>query len=71
MGRTLVGNMIVDLSDIVGASPASSYISIRDLTPGFNGLGRDNCKRDEKHLSFGIWRGLYYRFSTQCINVKY
>ena len=35
----------------------SNYIFILDLTPGFNGLGKDNCsaRRDGKHLSFGIW----------------
>ena len=45
--HTLVGNETVDHSDVVGASPASAapnYIFIIDLTPGFNGLGKDNCK---------------------------
>ena len=38
---TFVGNKIVDHSDVVGASTAPT---IYDLTPGFNGLGEDNCK---------------------------
>ena len=64
----LVGNEIVDHSDVVGAAPTSwnsacrccsNYIFILGLTPGFNGLGKDNLRQDEKHLSFGIWCGLY------------
>ena len=35
--RTLVGNEIVDRSDIVGASP----VFILDLTSGFNWLGKE------------------------------
>ena len=35
--RTLVFNKIVDHSDVV----------ILDLTPGFIGLGKDNCKTRE------------------------
>ena len=67
----LVGNKIVDHSDEVGASPDSaaqttSSFSIQQSTPGFNRLGKDDCKtrRDEKHLSFGIWCGLYFRFDS-------
>ena len=44
---TLVGNKIVDHSDIVGAShvgAAHNYIFILDLTPGFNGFAKDNYK---------------------------
>ena len=57
--RTLVGNKIVDHSDVVGniaCRRCSNYIFILDLTPGFNGLGKDNCKtRREtfKHWDFG------------------
>ena len=35
--RTLVDNKIVDHSNVVGASPVGDYISILELTPGFNG----------------------------------
>ena len=43
---TSAGNEFVNQSDVDGASPVccSNYIFILDLTPGFNGLGKDNCK---------------------------
>ena len=41
---TLVGNKIVDLSDVAGASPAST---------------KTIAKCDEKPLSLGIWCTLY------------
>ena len=45
ISRTLVGNKIVDNSDVVGASlVCSNYIFILDLPPGYNGLSKDNCK---------------------------
>ena len=53
---TLVGNPIVDHSGVVGASPVwhcSNYIFIPDLTYGFNGLGKDNCKM--RWETFGFW----------------
>ena len=65
---TLVGNKIVDHSDVVGASPVGAapttqlYIFILELTPAFNGFSKDNCKmRLETNLWFGtlilgIWR---------------
>ena len=37
----------------------SNYIFILDVTPGFNGLGKDNCKSRRETLSFGIWWDLY------------
>ena len=37
----------------------SNYIFILNLTPGFNRLGKDNYKYDEKHLSFEIRCVLY------------
>ena len=47
--RTLVGNKIVDNSDVVGAS---NYIFIIDLTLGFSGLGTDNCKMRRESFKF-------------------
>ena len=46
INRTLVGNKQVDHSYLVGAAcrSCSSYIFNLDLTPGFDGLGTDNCK---------------------------
>ena len=48
IGRTLVGNKIVDHWDVVGASP----IFILDLTPAFNGLGIDNYKMGWETFEF-------------------
>ena len=66
---TLVGDKIIDHSDVVGASPfgaapttssfsnyhwhCSNYIFILDLTSGFNGLDKDNCKT--KWETFQFW----------------
>ena len=51
---TLVGNKIVDHSDIVGAAPTSNYIFILDLTPGFNILGGDNRKTRREAFEFWV-----------------
>ena len=43
----LEGNKIVDHSDAIESIAwwsCSNYIFILELTPGFNGLGKDNCK---------------------------
>ena len=57
ISRTFVGNKIVDHSDACSWSIAcrrcSNYIFIRDLTPGFNGLGNDNRKTGRE--SFKFW----------------
>ena len=45
ISHTLVGNKLVDHSDVVGASPV-------DLTPGFNGLGKDNFKMRRESFKF-------------------
>ena len=44
--RTLVGNNIFDHSNAV-------YIFILDLTPGFIGLGKDNCTTRRETFKFG------------------
>ena len=47
--RVLVGE-IVDHTYVIGASPvgaATKYIFILNLTPGFNGLGKDKVLQDE------------------------
>ena len=53
--HTLVGNKIVHHLDVVGALP--NYISILNLTPGFNVLGKDNCKTRRETFKFGnlVW----------------
>ena len=55
--RTLVGNKIVDHSDVVGASPAgaapttSSFSTL--ITSGFKGFGKDSRKTVQE--SFKFW----------------
>ena len=58
-----MGYTLVDHSDVVSL----------DLTPGFNGVGKDNCKTRRETFTFGdlgpriieIWR--YYKFiSSRC-----
>ena len=39
----LVGNKMVDQSDVVGAEQSSNDIFILDLTPGFSELDKDHC----------------------------
>ena len=64
IGRTLVGNKIVDHSDVVGAVPTGDAAFILDLTPAFSGLDKDNYKTvretfqfwDLVWLIFEVWR---------------
>ena len=58
ISRTLVGNEIVDHSDVVGASP----VGAAQTTSSFStehlasmDWAKMTARRDEKHLSFGIW----------------
>ena len=51
--RTLVGNDIADDSDVVACRCCCNYILIIDLTPGFNGLDKDNCKT--RRETFRFW----------------
>ena len=60
ISRTLVGKKIVDYSYVVGAS--LTYIFILDITPGLNGLGKENTRCVKKQSSFGIWCVSYYLF---------
>ena len=70
--RTLVYNKIDDHSDVVRASPGrrcSNYIFILDLTPGFNILGEDNCKKRRETFQFGGFGATYIRGLTVNDNV--
>ena len=49
--RALVCNKRVDHSDVV-CRRCSNYIFILDLTPGFDGLGKDNCKTRREQIKF-------------------
>ena len=54
--RTLVGNNIVDHSDVVGVPPVSAAPTTSSfstyLTPGFNRLGKDKCKTRRETYKF-------------------
>ena len=60
INHTLSGNKIVDHSDVVGALP----VSTAPTTPSFLDWATTIRRRDEKHLCFGIWCGLYWRFES-------
>ena len=67
--RTLVGNKIVDHSDVVGAppvgtAPTTSSFSTKHLVS--LDWAKTIARRDEKHLSLGIWCVLYSRFYGTC-----
>ena len=63
--RTSLGNKIVDHSDVVGTSPvgaapttsssSTSHLASMDWA-------KTTATLDEKHLNFGIWCVLYWRF---------
>ena len=65
IGHSLVGNKLIDHSDVVGASP----IGAAPTTSSFSTLHlfsmdwvKKTTRRDEKYLSFWIWCDLYKRF---------
>ena len=70
--RTLVGNKIVDNSDVhlhKKKKKRKPYIFILNLTPGFDGLSKDNCKRIQE--TFKLWdlvwlilEVLWYKFNS-------
>ena len=62
ISRTLVGNWIVDHSDVVGASPvvaAPTTSSFPTEHLASTDWVKTTTRWDEKHLSFEIWRVLY------------
>ena len=63
--RTLVGNTIVDHSDVVGAAPvgaAPTTSSFPTLHLASIYCTRTIARRDEKHLGFGAWCGVCLKF---------
>ena len=62
ISRTLVGNKIVDRSDVVGAAPVGAAPTTSSFSAKHMASmdwAKTTARRDEKHLSFGIWCGLY------------
>ena len=89
ISRTLVSNTIVALSDAVGASPVGAAPTTSSFSTPQH-LASIDCaetitRRDEKHLNFEVWCGLYWRFecnpcyseahitssSTKCFGIIY
>ena len=73
MRRTLVGNKRVDHSDVVGASPVGTAPTISSFsTQHLTAMDWANTmvRRDEKHLSFGIWCTLrIWRQFVECLSL--
>ena len=60
---TLVGNKIVDHSDVVGASPAGAAPTTSSFFSTYYLASMDwiktTARRDETNLTFGLWCALY------------
>ena len=62
ISRALRGSKLADHSDVIGASPvgaAPTTSSSSTYHLASMDWAKTNARRDEKHLSFGIWCGLY------------
>ena len=57
ISRTLVGNKIVDDSDVVGASPVGTSPTTSSST--LMNWAKTTARWNKKHLRFGIWGDLY------------
>ena len=75
MGRTLVGNQIVDHTDVVGESHVDAAPNTSSFSTWHMVLIDSTTRRGEKRLGFGNECALYYRFNgnqyiffrTQCV----
>ena len=68
---TLVGNEIVDHSDVVGASPAGAAPTTSSFSTWYLASmdwAKTTARHDEKHLSLRIWCNLYQRFYSKFEN---
>ena len=70
ISRILIGNKIIDNSDVVGAlpvcaAPTTSSFSTWHLAS--MDWAKTTAKGDKKHLSFGSWCDLYWRFNGRSI----
>ena len=50
----LIGCQTSNIGCTLTCNKLADHIFIIDLTSGFSGLGKENCKRNEKHLSLGL-----------------
>ena len=76
--HTGIGNNIVDLSDVVVASPVGAAPTTSSFsTPGFNGLAKGNCKIRGQSLKFSDFVRLileillYLSFVAPTISIDY
>ena len=70
ISHTLIGNKIVEHSDIIGASPVGAAPTTSSFSTWH--LASMDCTKttarwEEKHLRFGIWCTLYQRFYSNII----
>ena len=61
ISRTLIGNRIIDHSDVVGAPPVGAAPTTSPFSASID-CAKTTARRDKRHLSFVIWCGLYQRF---------
>ena len=64
ISHTSIGNEFIDHSDVVGASPVGAAPTTSSFwTQHLASMdwSKTTARRDQKHLSFGIWCALYYR----------
>ena len=74
ISRTLEGNKIVDLSDVVGASPVGAAPTTSSFSTWYLAsmdLAKKTARRYENHLSFLICCVLYYIFYGSIEDMKF
>ena len=72
ISRTLIGNKIVDHSDVAGASPVGAAPTTSSLSTwhlASMDWAMTTARRDEKHLCLGIWCTLY--LTVHSCDLKY
>ena len=53
ISHTLVGNkLVIDVVGSIACRRCSNYIVMLNLTPGLNGLDKDNCKTERETFKF-------------------
>ena len=65
ISRTLVGNKIVDHSDVLGESPVAAASTTSSFSTEYLASmvwAKTTARRDEQHLIFWIWCALYQMF---------
>ena len=74
ISRTLVGNKIVDNSDVVGASPVGAAPTTSSFSTwhlASMDWAKTTARGYKKQLKFGIWCDLYWRFYGRYVLVNW